>query len=280
MEEDAGLTGGLRTEHSATESDRQRVRTAPQEEIPILLHDPREEILEALLENPLFQENHLCLLLGRKDLSAVVLEKIAIHQEWMKSYRVRRALAFHPKVPHLLGLRLVRELYALDQVELTFSSSGQPALRHLAEELVLMKLPQLPPGEKMMLARRGPSRIIGALLIDGCQEVLTTVLDSPLLNEGHVLRALSRITLPARVVAGLANHGRWSSIYAVRLALLHHSQTPLARVLAFLPSIALTDLRVLSKSASVPSSFQPHIRRELANRMQHGNSAARRISQT
>jgi len=280
MEEDAGLTGGLRTEHSATESDRERARTAPQEEIPVLLHDPREEVLEILLENPGLQENHLCLLLGRKGLSTVILEKIAIHQEWMKSYRVRRALAFHPNVPLLLGLRLVKELYASDLVELTFSPSGHPALRHLAEEFVLMRLPQLPPSQKLTLARRGPVRIIGALLIDGCQEALTTILDSPLLNEGHVLRALSRITLPARVVIAIANHGRWSSIYAVRLALLHHSQTPLARVLAFLPSIALTDLRVLSKSASVSSSFQPHIRRELANRMQHGNSPARRISHT
>jgi hypothetical protein len=248
-------------------------RTASPEEILALVHDSRDEVIERLLENPRFQENHLCLLLARKDLSTVLLERISGHRDWMGSYRVRRALAFHPKVPPLLGMRLVRELYAQDLVELTFSPSGNPAIRHLAEELVLAKLPQLPPGQKLTLARRGSGRIKGALLIDGCQEALSVVLDSPILNEGHVLQALARITLPARVVTAIANHGRWSNIYAVKLALLRNSQTPLARVLVFLPTISLTDLRILSKSVSVPSSFQPHIRRELANRIQHGNSA-------
>lgn len=38
--------------------------------------------------------------------------------------------------------------------------------------------------------RRGPPRLTGALLIDGSPEVLSTVPDSPFLNEGHVLQAL------------------------------------------------------------------------------------------
>lgn len=265
---------------NSTEIHGSEARSASQEEIPVLVHDGREEVIAGLLENPQFQENHLCLLLGRKDLSTALLEKISLHREWMGSYRVRRALAFHPKVPQLLGMRLVRELYASDLADLTFSPSAHPAIRHLAEELTLAKLPQLPPGEKITLARRGSGRIKGALLIDGSQEVLSIVLDSPTLNEGHVLQALARITLPARIVTAIANHARWSSIYAVKLALLRNSQTPLARVLVFLPTISVTDLRILSKTASVPSSFQPHIRRELANRIQHGNAPMRRHPRT
>jgi len=256
-------------------TDWQRARTAPQEEITVLLHDASEEVLEGLLENPLFQETHLCLLLGRKDLTSLFLEKITSRREWTGSYRVKRALAFHPRVPLTFGMSLVRELYVPDLVLLTFAPSGNPAVRHLAEELVLVRLPQLPTAEKMKLARRGPGRIKGALLIDGNQEVLPAVLDSPLLNEGHVLKALSRIALPGHVVVAIANHGRWSSIYAVRLALLRNAQTPLARVLAFLPGISVTDLRILSTSASVPSKFQPHIRRELTNRVQCGSAKQR-----
>jgi hypothetical protein len=114
-----------------------------------------------------------------------------------------------------------------------------------------------------------------ASLIDGSPEVLSKVLDSPFLNEGHVLQALSRITLPGRVVVSTANHVRWSNIYAVRLALLRKIQTPLAPVLAFLPGISVTDSRILSTSTSVPSKFQPHMRRELTNRMQHGSAKQR-----
>jgi hypothetical protein len=259
-----------------TEIDREGARTAPEERFTVLLHDTREEILWGLLENPGFQETHLCLLLGRKELSSVLLESIAARAEWMHSYRVRRALVFHPHVPHTLGLHLVRELYLIDLVQLTFSPSGLPALRHLAEELVLARLPQLPPAQKIVLARRGSARIMGALLTDGSPEVLPAVLDSPLLNEGHVLKALSRIALPMRIVTAIADHGRWSHVYSVRLALVRNPQAPLGRVISFLPSISTSDLRILSQSNAVPSKTLPHIRRELANRMQHGKAAQAR----
>jgi hypothetical protein len=254
------------------ETDLERARTAPQEEIAGLIHETRQEILHGLLENPLFQEQDLRLLLGRRDLSAALLEKIAGRGEWMKSYRVRCALAFHPRVPQALGFALVRQLYLSDLVRLTCSPSGQPALRRMAEERVLLRLRQLPVAEKMALARRGPARIQGALLTDGNQEVLPTVLNNPLLNEGHVLQALSRIALPGGVVAAIANHGRWSNVYAVRLALLRNPQTALPQVLALLPTLSVTDLRILGRSTSVPAVFQPYIRRELSNRAQHRRS--------
>jgi hypothetical protein len=259
-----------------SEIDPEAARRAPHEQISLLLHDTREEVLRALLENPQLQESQVCLLLGRTGLSTSLLEEIASRKEWMRSYRVRRALAFHPNVAQTLGLHLVRELYVTDLVQLTLSPSGQPAVRHLAEELVLAKLPQLPPAQKITLARRASSRIMGALLTDGSPEILPAVLDSPMLNEGHVLKALSRIALPARVVAAIADHNRWTNIYSVRLALLRNPQAPLARLLAFLPSISTTDLQSLNKSATTPSSLRPHIRRELANRAQHGRSPAQR----
>jgi hypothetical protein len=254
------------------ELDREGARTAPEEQFTVLLHDAREEVLRGLLENPRFEEIHLCLLLGRKNLSSLLLESIAARTEWMDSYRVRRALAFHPNAPHTLGLHLVRELYLPDLVQLMLSAFGQPALRHLAEELVLARLPQLSPVQKQTLARRGSPHIMGALLADGSPEVLPAVLDSPLLNEGHVLKALSRIALPVRSVTAIADHARWSHISSVRLALVRNPQTPLARMLSFLPSISTADLRILTHSGSVPSRVQPHIHRELANRLQHGRA--------
>jgi len=254
-----------------------QARSASVEQIPTLIHDHREEVLRGLLENPHFEELHLCLLLGRADLSAILLEEIALQKRLTTSYRVKRALAFHHNVPQTLGLGLVRELYAHDLVALSFSPSGNPALRHLAEELVLARLPQLPPAQKMTLARRGTPRIMGALLTEGNSESLPTVLDSPLLNEGHVLRALARVALPVRIVTAIADHAKWSHIYSVRLALLRNLQTPLPRVLAFLPSITTPDLKILSQSSSVPAKILPHIRRELANRLQHGKSHAKNL---
>ncbi len=258
-----------------SEIDQNGARRASLEQIPALVHEHREDVIRGLLENPLFEELHLCLLLGRADLTSALLEDIARHKEWMSSYRVKRALAFHHNVPQTIGLALVRELYANDLVALSFSPSANPALRHLGEELVLMRLPQLPPAQKLTLARRGTPRILGALLTEGGPEVLQTVLDSPLLNEGHVLKALARVALSVRIVTAIADHGKWSRIYSVRLALLRNAQTPMARALSFLPNISTTDLKILSQSNSVPSRLIPHLRRELTNRMQHGKAPIR-----
>jgi hypothetical protein len=254
----------------------ERAASSGNDEFSVLMHEGPEDALVQLLDNARFDDKHLCLLLLRKELSAGFIEQVASRERWLKNYAVRRALAFHPRVPQTVGLRLVRELYVTDLVQLTLSPSGAPAMKHLAEELVLARLPQLPPAQKMILARRGTPRIVGALLADGQAEVVGTVLESPFLNEGQVLRALSRINVPARVIAAIATNGRWTQHYSVRLALVRNPQTPLATVLSFLPSIATTDLQILGQSSSVPSNVRPHVRRELANRAQHGAEPAKR----
>ncbi len=256
--------------------DLEGARTAPKERIPALLHDAREAVLLALLDNPEFSERDACVLLLRKELTTSFVGEVATRQRWLRSYEVRRALAFHPHVPQTVGLRLVRELYAMDLVQLTIAPSAAPPLKHLAEELVLARLPQLPQAQKMILARRGTTRLAGALLSDGQPEIVSTVLESPFLNEGQVLRVLARINLNARVVTAIAEHGRWREHYSVKLALVRNPQAPLATVLAFLPSISTTDLRALAESSSLPGNVRPHVRRELANRMQHGKVPAKR----
>lgn len=249
---------------------RDEARFAAQDQIPVLLHDANEDVLLGLIDNPHFIVERVCLLLLRTELSTTFLEEIAGRKQWLGNYRVRRGLACHPHVPLNLGLRLVRELQVGDLVQLTMAPSAAPGPKHLAEELVLARLPQLPPAQKMILARRGSVRIAGALLADGQPEVVPTVLESPFLNEGQVLKVLSRINIRSRLVVAIAEHGRWSQHYSVRLAIVRNPQAPLARVLSFLPSISTVDLRVLAESSSIPSNVRPHIRRELANRMQHG----------
>jgi len=248
----------------------ERAASTANDEFSVLIHEGPEDALVRLLDDARFDDRHLCLLLLRKELSVGFIERVARRKRWLKNYAVRRALAFHPHVPQTLGLKLVHELYVADLVQLALSPSGAPAMKHLAEELVLARLPQLPPAQKMILARRGTARIAGALLADGQAEVVGAVLESPFLNEGHVLRALSRINVPARVIAAIATNGRWIQHYSVRLALVRNPQTPLATVLSFLPSISTIDLQILVQSSSVPSNVRPHVRRELANRAQHG----------
>src|SRR5260370_24289381 len=99
--------------------DVERARGAPAEEISLFVPAQDPQVLLGLLKNPLLNETHLCLLLERKDLSGDLLESIARRRELVKSYRVKKALAFHPHIPRIFFIRLVRELYLMDLLQLT-----------------------------------------------------------------------------------------------------------------------------------------------------------------
>lgn len=95
------------------QADREVARTATLAEISLLLHDVRADVILGLLDNPCFDENHVCLLLGRKDLSTALLEEIASRNQGLASYRVRRGLAYHPHVPPPLVSGLFASSFSL-----------------------------------------------------------------------------------------------------------------------------------------------------------------------
>ena len=244
----------------------ERARSATREEIPSLLQAGDPKVLAALVENERFEESHLLLLLERKDLSADLLDAVARRKSWLRSYAVRRALAFHPHTPRLAAMRLARELYLMDLVQLSLQPAAPPELRRLAEELILARLPQLPLGQKLTLARRASARVAGGLLAEGHREVVPAALDNAFLTEAQILKVLARENLPKPVVPAVASHGKWSHSYNVRLALLRHPQTPLERVLAFLPELAEGDLEELARSSALPARFREYVRGEIARR--------------
>src|SRR5438094_10365182 len=103
--------------------DRERALIATGEELAGLVHHPSAEVLLALLENPALDETQLCMLLERKDLPGEILEEVARCKPLLKSYRVKRSLAFHPRTPRLISLRLLWDLYLMYHVQVTLSST-------------------------------------------------------------------------------------------------------------------------------------------------------------
>jgi len=241
-------------------------RSAAREEIPAPLHEASEEILAVLLENPSLDEDLLCRLLERKNLSTTFLERIGQRKEWLASYRVKRAVAFHPHAPRLLAMRLARELFLMDLVQLSLLPAAAGELKRVAEQLILARLPQLPLGQKLTLARRASDRVAGALLAEGKEQVARSALGNAFLTEAQVLKALSREKLPAPVVAAIAAHPKWSQLYNVRVALVRHPNTPLARVLAFLPHLTARDLHGLRGAATISQNLRNYLAHEIARR--------------
>jgi hypothetical protein len=253
--------------------ERERALTATGGELSALLHHPAPAVQLALLDNPTLEEAQLCLLLERNDLASEVLEEIARRKPLLKNYRVKRALAFHPRTPRLAMLRLVRELYLMDLVQLTLQPGIPGEIKRHAEDQLIARLPQLPLGQKITLARRGPARVAGALLSEGHAQVLAVVLDNPCLTEAQVLKVLSREKLAPEVIRALAQHAKWSHTYNVRVALVRHPGSTLSSVLSYLPDLTVSDLRELAAPGIVSESLGKYLQAEIQRRMRAGRES-------
>jgi hypothetical protein len=252
---------------SGIEKELERARIASGEGLDGLIYHPAPAVLLALLDNPALDETKLSLLLARKDLPSEVLEEIGVRKPLLKSYAVKKALLFHPRTPRLIGLRLLKDLYLMDLVQFALSPSAPAELKRYAEEQIVARLPQLPLGQKITLARRGPARVAGALLAEGHAQVLPVALENPFLTESQVLRALAREKVPTGVVQALARHRKWSQAYNVRLAIVRNPSAPISIVLGFLPQLTVSDLRELAAPGIVPDNLRKYLEAEVRRRM-------------
>ena len=252
----------------------EQLRTASGEEFVRLIQEtPAGELLPAL-DNPSLDEETLGLLLQRKDLPAEFLQEVLLRRHFLKNYRVKKALAFHPHTPRTEGFRLLRELYLMDLVQFATSPGVQADMKIKAEEQVITKLPQLPLGQKITLARRAPGRIAGALLAEGHPPVVKAALGNPNLTEAQVLRVLSRDRLPAMVVQSLSQDEKWSHVYNVRIALIRQSATTLTTILSFLPELTISDLRELVAPGILPENLRHYLQAEIQRRFQKSKDKA------
>ena len=236
------------------------------------LREGSPESLRDLAQNPSLNEEQALLLLGRKDLPGDAVEQISQRKPLLKNYAVKKALVLHPHTSRLVSLRLLRDLYLMDLVQLTLTAGTLAELKRNAEEQLVARLPQLPLGQKITLARRGPGRVAGALLADGHAQILSVVLDNPNLTEAHVLKALARPKLAPRVVEAVSQHAKWSHSYNVRLALVRQAGTTLSTILAFLPELTVSDLKVLATPGAVPENLRRYLQAEIQRRLRPGKN--------
>jgi hypothetical protein len=243
-----------------------RAQSATASELNSLIHESRDEILIALLENPNTSEPHIIQMIERLDLSANVLTAIADKTKWNSSERVRMGLVQHPQAPRRVALATLRQLYVFDLVRVSRLPSAPPEIRRVAEEVLIARAPHLPVGEKLTLARRGPARVVGALLAEGHPQVIKLALANTSLTESQILKILANPALPERVVAAIARHPKWSVQRNIRLALIRSPHTPVPRALEFISGFTKGDLRELVADPDIASHVTEFIQKELSRR--------------
>jgi hypothetical protein len=245
----------------------EHARSAPSDDLQSLIHERDEETLLALLENPHIEEPHISQMLERLDLSASVLTAIAEKGKWTSSEGIRLRLARHPHTPRRFAMALLRQLYLFDLVRLSLLPSTPAEIRRVAEELMITRVPQLPIGQKLTLARRGPARVVGALLAEGHPQAIKLALANTFLTESQILKVLANPGVSERVVAAIAQHPRWSVQYSVRVALVRNQHSPVPVILAFLPNLTLRDLKDLATLEGLSPHVRRYIQKELSRRL-------------
>jgi hypothetical protein len=244
----------------------QRARSASGDELDALIHEEDAEALLALLENPNMQEPQVSRLVERLDVPAELLESVAKEARWSSSESVRIRIARHPRTPRRVALLMLRQLFLFDLVQVSLLPSAPADIRRTAEELIVTRVPHLPIGEKLTLARRGPARVVGAVLAEGHPQAVKLALANSFLTESQVLKVLAKGELPARVVVAIAQHPKWSVQYNVRVALVKHPHTPVPALLEFLPDLALRDLRDVEGLEQLTAHSRKYVQQELARR--------------
>jgi hypothetical protein len=249
---------------------KQRAIAAIGEELAALLHSDDDEVLLALLRNPALAETDVAVLLARKNLPTGVIEEICKRREWLKRYALKKALACHPHTPRLVNLRLLRELYLMDLVQIALLPGVSAELKRNAEDQLISRLPQLPLGQKITLGRRGPARVAGLLLAEGHPLVVPVALDNSHLTAAQILKALAHEGVPESVVQAIAQHRKWSCEYNVRLALIRNPATTLAVSLSYLPELTVSDLTELAAPGIVPDPLRKYLEAETQRRIRAG----------
>lgn len=243
-----------------------RALTAEKEELFSLLNDPLPEVVAAALRNRSLDENHLLALLSRTDLTEELLTAVYRLPVAETSHRVKVHLARNPRTPGAITLALLPHLYLFELVHLASHPGASPDQRVAAERTIVRRLPAVPLGNKMTLARRATPAVLEALLMEGDARIVDICLDNPRLPEGAVFRFLAGPRSTAETISAVARHPRWKNRPPLRSLMLKNPKTPPIWFTLYLPSLPPGELKDLAVSRKLSPLQKRAVEEELNRR--------------
>jgi hypothetical protein len=192
--------------------------------------------------------------------TAEIVELIAARPRLVSFYEVRRDLAFCPRAPEALALRLIPGLYWRDLVALGGDTRLHPRLRRAAEQSLIPRLAELATGEKISIARRASPGLLAQLRHDPSPRVIAALLDNPRLTEDILAPVAHSAATPGPVLALIAADRRWGARYALQSALSRNPGTPLSTSLRLLPLLRKAELKAVAADPRVPEPVRSRAR--------------------
>jgi len=185
-------------------------------------------------------------------LPPALLKRIAEDDDILRDYRVKTAMALHPKTPKIVALELIRHLFWRDLLFVIESLRVHPQVRRTAEYLLSEQIPDLTLGEKLSLARLAGRSVIRMMRADQDHRVIKVLLGNTRVTEEDVVFLSSRSGSRQEVLRVVGRTPRWVARPSVRFALVKNPGTPPAVGLGLISGLKVPDLQVLVNSPSVP----------------------------
>jgi hypothetical protein len=220
-----------------------------------------DEMLRAAA-NPALTEDLALSLLQRPDLPVEAFERLSKNSHVLKLRKVKLALASHPHAPRQFSLPLIRQFYSFDLMKIALTPGVPADVKVAADDLLVSRLKTITLGERLALARRGSSRLAGAMLLDGDARVMQIALENGRLTEVFVVQAVLRPEAKPPLVQAVSHHNKWSYRREVRIALLRTEYLSLARALEFSHDLPAPLLRDLLHSSRLPARIKEQVLRE------------------
>lgn len=98
----------------------------------LLVRDPKKAVYYAAISSPAMTETEATAIAHSKEVAVDVLRYIGNRKEWLKSYDIKRTLAFNPKTPTDISMRFLSHLRANDLKTLAQSRGIPSQLKVLA----------------------------------------------------------------------------------------------------------------------------------------------------
>jgi hypothetical protein len=243
-----------------------RALTAGREELFQMIQDPAPEVLRALLKNPSLGDDHLLALLTRRDLPEDLFKAVFRLERVESSHRLKVALVYNPGTPGTVVQSLLPQLYLFELVNLCYLPGVTPDQKVAAERVLIQRLPTTALGNKLTLARRGTSAVVGEILKEGDARPMEACLANPRLKEVSILQFLNGARATAETISAIARHPRWKSRPNLRLAILKNRRTPAVWFTLFLPLLQTLEIQALLASRRLGPNQKQLVQVELKRR--------------
>ncbi len=200
-------------------------RSAP-DLLMVLLDEKQGPVIQAALNNPHLNPDHIQRMVQNPSTPAEVLEAISQKKEWIRPYRVQMELIKNPHTPISIAIEFVRVMGLTELTSLLGAQGLQPGLRQRMFDLFRQKISQLGEVHRASLLDRVPSDAAQIIIELGGEQVLTTAIRNNHLRQHQAIRIARSSQSTPKILTLLFETPPWGQQYEVRWTLINNDNTP------------------------------------------------------